>query len=190
MTSKINAKSNTKLIFLILAVVILIILNLIIFTKKIVQPEMQLKQQEQDNDAVSQAQNDKKNEQDNVKIVRTDEEIVEMLSGYNERDRMEFYCGEYFRHILKGEYDAAYNLLYSEFKQQYFPTVEAFEEYAKKTYPTSFALDYDDITRQGDIYVLRLIILDMDGTKETEKTQRVVIKENSYNNYVISFQVI
>lgn len=190
MTSKINGKTNTKLIILILAVVILIILNLIIFSKKIIQPKLQAEKQEQNNVAISQEQNKKKDEQEVVPIVRTDAEIVQMLSGYKERDRMEFYCGEYFRHLLKGEYDAAYNLLYTEFKQQYFPTVEEFEEYAKKTYPTTFALDYDDITRQGDIYVLRLKILDMDGTKDTEKIQRVVIRENNYNDYVISFQVI
>lgn len=190
MTNKNNDKEKVKLIILVLAVIILIILNLILLSKKIIQPEMQLEKQEQNNISISQNQGNQQNVQENVPIVRTNDEIVQMLSGYKERDRMEFYCGEYFRHILKEEYDEAYNLLYTEFKQQYFPTVEEFEEYAKKTYPKTFALDYDDITRQGDIYVLRLKILDMDGTKDSERIQRVVIRENNYNDYELSFQVI
>ena len=103
---------------------------------------------------------------------------------------MQYYCGQYFKHLEKHEYDAAYNLLYTEFKQNYFPTVEEFEEYVKKTYPEQWALDYDDITRQGDLYVLRLKILDVLGSRENEKIQRIVVRENYYNDFVISFQVI
>ena len=103
---------------------------------------------------------------------------------------MEYYCGEYFKHLEKKEYEEAYNLLYSEFKQNYFPSLEDYEEYVKKTYPSNWALKYEDITRQGNIYVLKLTVIDMFGSKEDEKSQRIVVREDNYNNFVISFQVI
>lgn len=123
-------------------------------------------------------------------VPQTETEIVKDLSKKNERDRMEYYCGEYFKHLQKNEIEAAYNLLYVDFKEKYFPTLEEYTEYIKKTYPQNFALKYDDITRQGNIYVLDLVILDVFGDENSEKRQRVVLKENTYNNFVLSFQVI
>lgn len=187
MERKVNEKTDTKLLILILAVVVLVIVNLILFTKKFYKPKIE---ERKANEKIVIAGEEQKKAPVTASVPRTDEEIIKMLSGYGERDRMEYYCGEYFKHLEKHEYDAAYNLLYTEFKQNYFPTVEEFEEYIKKTYPEPWALVYDDITRQGDIYVLRLKILDVLGSKENEKIQRVVVRENNFNDFVISFQVI
>ena len=48
----------------------------------------------------------------------------------------------------------------------------------------------DDISRQGDIYVLRLKIIDASSSEQNkEVVQRVVIKENDLDDFVLSFQV-
>lgn len=180
--SKIKKRFELLDVVLVLIILVLIIISLIIVAKKNAKPESEQTYQ------IQVKQEEKKD--DSVQVARTDEEIVKKLSTQGERDRMEYYCGEYMKHIENQEYEKAYNMLYSEFKEKYFPTLEEFEEYAKKTYPSEFALDYDDITRQGDIYVLRLRIFDVLGSKNDEKVQRVVVKENNYNDYVISFQVI
>ena len=182
--SKIKRKIEKTDIVLILIILILIIINLILYLKK------EIKTNQDDTYQLSTVLSEKKQQNEQIQIPQTNEEIIKKLSTSNERDRMEYYCGEYFKHIEKHEYEQAYNLLYTEFKQKYFPTIEEFEEYVKKTYPKAWALDYDDITRQGDIYVLRLKIYDVLGSRENEKIQRIVIKENYYNDFVISFQVI
>ena len=187
MVSKVNKKIDVKLLILILIVIVLIIINLILYTKKSLQPSLEI---EKANETIVIAGEENVKTPQPVHVPQTDEEIIAMLAGYKERDRIEYYCGQYFKHLERHEYDAAYNLLYTEFKQNYFPTVEEFEEYVKNTYPAQWALDYDDITRQGDIYVLRLKILDVLGSRENEKIQRLVVKENYYNDFVISFQVI
>ena len=52
-------------------------------------------------------------------------------------------------------------------------------------------LEYDDIDRYNNIYVIRLKILDYNSSPSDEpKVQRVVIRENDYNDYVVSFQVV
>lgn len=169
-------------LIIIIIIVFLAIISLVIYSK-----ELQSVKKQENNGEITISQNEEKKE---VQVPRTDEEIVKYLSTLGERDRMEYYCGEYFKHIEKKEYEAAYNLLYPEFKESYFPTLERYEDYVKKTYPSNWALDYEDITRQGDIYVLKLNVLDVLGSKENEKSQRIVIKENNYNNFSISFQVI
>lgn len=182
-------KDKIQLMILILLVILLIIINLILFTKEVLQPKIQKQKIKQD---VANSSNQSIETKQEVEVARSDDEIVQMLknSNYTERDRIEYYCGEYFKKLELKEYDSAYNMLYDEFKQKYFPTVEEYEEYVKKIYPEEWALDYVDITRQGDIYVLKLTILDVLGNKETEKSQRIVIRENNYNDFDISFQVI
>lgn len=121
----------------------------------------------------------------------TNEEISkdQQLQSMGERDRMEFYFSEYATYIEDGEYEKAYDLLYPEFKTNYFPTLEQFEEYAKKTYPEFMTFSYNNIERQGYIYVLNIDIIDVDN-KENKKSHRVVIQENDFNDFVLSFQVI
>lgn len=137
------------------------------------------------------------NKTSQVEIQRTDEDVVKYLSGLDERSRMEYYCGEYLKHIKYKEYEDAYNLLYPEFKENYFPTLEKFEEYVKNYYPKFFAVQYDDIDRQGDIYIIRLKIVDATNSSKDsnnaesskDNIQRIVIRENGFNDFVMSFQV-
>ena len=175
-------KENKKKVYIILTIILIIfiIVNLILYRNKTKEPTYTLPQTNQ--------QKDEKAEQ--VEVPKTEEEIVKKLSVLGERDRMEYYCGVYFKHLEKKEYEEAYNLLYPEFKNNYFPTLEQYQEYIEKTYPKVWALEYDDITRQGYIYVLKLKIDDVLGSKENQKSQRIVVKENNYNDFVISFQVI
>ena len=184
--SKLQTKIEFKYLILILIVIMLIIINLILFAKKIVIP----KQQQEKKYQLTTVVKEKEKSTQTITVPQTDEELIKRLSTLGERDRMEYYCGVYFKYLENKEYEKAYNLLYTEFKTKYFPTIEEYEQYIQKTYPQTWALEYDDITRQGSIYVLKLKILDILGSKENEKSQRIVIKENSYNNFVISFQVI
>ena len=183
--SQIKDNVNKKDLILLIIILIIAIISLTLFVKEFAGN----KEEQQDNN-VSNSTTTQNSTNNQVSVPQTQDEIAEELSKKGERDRMEYYVGEYFKHLEKGEYDEAYNMLYAEFKQNYFPTVEKFEEYVKKTYPSTWALDYDDISRQGDIYVLRLKIYDVLGSKENEKVQRIVVKENNYNDFVLSFQVI
>lgn len=116
-------------------------------------------------------------------------EELEELKEMEERDRMEFYFSKFIEYIEEEEYQKSYDLLYEGFKDKYFPSLEKFIQYVKNTYPESPGFVYKDIERQGEIYVLKIEIVNYkDKTKN--KSQRIVIKENNFNDFVISFQVI
>lgn len=182
--NKMKRKIERTDIVLILIILILIIINLIVYLKKEVQPNQEETYQ------LSTVVSEQKQQNEQIQIPKTNDELINYLSTLGERDRMEYYCGVYFKYIEKKEYENAYNLLYAEFKQNYFPTLEQYIEYIEKTYPKYWALNYDDITRQGNIYVIRLEVLDVLGSKEDERVQRIVLRENNYNNFEMSFQVI
>lgn len=135
----------------------------------------------------------------------SEEEVKKYLSTLGEASRMKYYCGKYIKLLEKQDYEKAYSLLYDEFKQNYFPTYDSYVKYVKAFYPARFGVVYDDISRQGDLYVLRLKIVDSSkggasasganngknasSDAENEVVQRIVIKENDYDDFVLSFQV-
>lgn len=119
-----------------------------------------------------------------------EEQEQEKLKEMTERDRMEYYFNEFISYIKEENYSAAYDLLYPEFKENYFKTLEEFRDYAKKLYPKSVAFSYNDIQRQGYIYVLIVDVIDPSKKVSEAKSQRIVIKENNFNDFVLSFQVI
>ena len=49
-------------------------------------------------------------------------EELEKLKNMTEKERMEFYVSKYISYIEATDYESAYNLLYSEFKDNYFKT--------------------------------------------------------------------
>lgn len=169
---------NIKRIILILIIVVLLIINLNILIK-------------------SNKKVDNINTQENNTseiIEKTEEQLAQeelsKLRKMTERDRMEFYFSKFISYIKDDNYEKAYSLLYPEFKENYFKTLEEFEKYAKKTYPKTVGFSYNNIDRQGTIYVIMISVIDANKTAEQSKTQRIIIKENDFNDFVLSFQVI
>lgn len=181
-------KENHKLIIIISLIIVLIItvINISIYVNKVIIPSNKanevLKKYNASNTTVEvTTQNDG----------QTSDDILDKLKDMSERERMEFYFSKFMDYIENGKYQEAYNLLYPEFKDNYFKTLDDFEKYVNKTYPEFVSFSYNDIERQGYIYVLTITVINPDLSKsEAKKSQRIVIKENDFNNFVLSFQVI
>ena len=117
--------------------------------------------------------------------------LILSLQNMEERDRMEYYAGIFLEYVENGEYEKAYNLLYEDFKKNYFPTLESFEKYLPTVFSEMSDIEHENIERNGDIYVLWLSITDaINGKPGEEKKMNIVVQENDYNDFVISFSVI
>ena len=177
MSKEINLK-NVILIFIIL---VLILANLVVLLK-INNLDKQL------------IANSNQNEEETIQEVQSnkseEEQELEKLQAMTERDRMEYYFYKFISYIHSEDYSKAYDLLYPQFKENYFKTEEEFKNYAIKTYPQSVGFAYNDIDRQGSIYVLIITVIDTNKKVGNEKSQRVVIQENNFNDFVLSFQII
>lgn len=116
------------------------------------------------------------------------EVAVEDLSGKNEQERMEYYCAQFFKYISNRNFEAAYNLLYSEYKENYFPTIESFKRYMLDYFPSQVSITYNNIERLGNIYVLWIHITDIyNGTNGHNFDMNIVIREDAYNDIKMSF---
>ena len=142
------------------------------------------------NKTINEYYNENKISDDKINDKKIIIDELEKLQQMTERDRMEYYFSEFISYIQSKEYTKAYELLYPEFRDKYFKTQEEFKNYVKKLYPESVGFSYNDIQRQGDIYVLLITVIDTNKNVGQEKEQRIVIKESNFNDFAISFQVI
>ncbi len=122
------------------------------------------------------------------------ERIEEMkkndLGEMEERDRMEYYVSSFIKSIEEKDYESAYNMLYDDFRKNYFSTYEEFEKYAKTKFPNIISLEYTNIERNGDVYILWVKMTNPLGSKGSEKEMNFVIQEKELNDFVMSFTVI
>lgn len=118
-----------------------------------------------------------------------DREIYE-LSTLGERERIERYISKFITFIEYGNYEDAYQLLNSEFKSNYFPTLTSFEDYAKTKFPKTCSLTHTNFERNGEVYVLWVTITSVSGSKDSGIDMTFVVKENDLNNFEMSFSVI
>lgn len=112
------------------------------------------------------------------------------LSELGERDRMEYYVSSFVEAIENEEYEDAYEMLYDDFKSNYFPTLASFEEYAKSKFPSMISLEHTNIERNGDVYVLWVTMYSSLGSKDSGIEINFVVQENDLNDFVMSFTVI
>lgn len=172
---------NIKNILIIIVVLLLIIINIVLYMKYDELNKFNI----QGNVIVTEENVTSKNN------IQVNDDILTELKSMSERERMEFYFSEFMDYIENGKYQEAYNLLYPDFKDNYFKTLDDFKKYVNKTYPEFVSFSYNDIERQGNIYVLMITVINPDLSKsEAKKSQRIVIKENNFNDFVLSFQVI
>ena len=125
-----------------------------------------------------------------AKFIKTQTEKTKAnLSGMTEQERMTFYCADFFKMVDNGRFEEAYDLLYSEYKENYFPTFNNFKKYFQDNFPSDFSLKYTNIERLGSIYVMWVAVSDnVNGSKYGHNFEmNVVLQENDLNDYVISF---
>lgn len=124
----------------------------------------------------------------NLAIEQEIEDIqTKQLSELEEDDRIEQYASRFMEKIDNEEYEVAYEMLYEDFKTNYFPTLESFEKYAKEKFPKLMSLEHTNIERNGNIYVLWVTVYDLMKSKENGMEINFVIRENELNDFELSF---
>lgn len=172
-------KENAKIvkIAILCMIIVLIILSIVVavLTKK--QEENEVKAQ----NAEIQINNSKQIE---------NSVVMNKLAEMEERDRMEYYFSRFLNAVESKEYEKAYEMLYTEFKENYFPDLESFESYIKKTFPKLSSVEHTNIERSGKNYILYITITDSLSANTEKKEMTFVIQENDLNDFVMSFSVI
>ena len=184
-----NLDKSTILLFML--AFLFTAISITIYTNKILEPTLH------NNQVIAEYEKSKKveigeepeDEQEEIKEQTSEQRLLE-LKSMSEVDRIHKYFSEYVKCIDLKDYETAYSYLYPEFKANYFPEFAKFEEYAKKTFPEFMGIQYEDIERQGNYYVLTVYIYDALAEQiDVYVVQKFVIYENNFGEFTLSFQV-
>ena len=161
-------KDKKTIIILIIVLVLLIVVNIIINSTD--------KEELPDEELLAQKEN---------------EEIISNLSEEGETDRVKQYLSNFIENIEQKNWSKAYEMLYDDFKKNYFSTQSHFEEYCEKYFPSIMEIKTNNIERINNIYVLETTINDLvNGNKNSGKIGLYfVIQENNLNDFDLSFSV-
>ena len=115
------------------------------------------------------------------------QEQIKDLKTKNEVQRMQQYLVTYLKYIEQKQYDKAYELLYPEFKEHYYPDLDFFIAYVENTYYDIMRIDFQDMQRQGEYYILTVELVDITDNLNS-KEQKFIIYEKAANDFTLSFQ--
>ena len=187
-------KKHRKLdiIAIVLTIILLmtICVNVCVYIYKIISPLVQNKRVQKEYEELIKQRDE---QLANIRKTKTEEEKnkeeLEEVKEMEEKKRITYYFSKYITYLEEKNYEKAYDLLYEEYKNNYFPTLEDFEKYAKERYPDFMRIEHTYMSRQGDYYILTVNIYNLLTNEIIEKEQKYVIKEKDFLDYVLSFQV-
>lgn len=184
-------EKKLKNIIIYIVILILIALNIGVFIKNNFEKNT-ISEQEQKLQQIQNIYNLNQTSETKQKSLNEIEESLDAkVSSLAERERMQRYFGKFINAIENKNYTSAYNMLNENFKNTYFETQEKFEQYITTKYPTEFIIvEYNNIQREGELFILTVKILDGMNQQFESFEQRIVIRENNANDFTLSFQVV
>ena len=184
-----KTKNNSFYKILIIATGILIILNILFFYIKVIVPNNKKK------DTILRYEQYYSGELEISSLgdlSKTEEEIkkeeIDKLKTMTEKERIKTYLVKYLMHIESQEYEQAYNLLYPDFKENYFEEINKYKNYVNKLYPDTIILQYGNMERQGYYFIISVDIIDPTAEKSAF-SMKYIVYEKDYNDFIISFEV-
>lgn len=190
-----NILNNKTNLLLTIVMLILLVFNISLLNYKILTPIMQNNDVKKQYEA-DMAQIEQEKEQANVKDDAWSEEELQKiyindLKSMGEAERMQTYLYNYIGLIESEKYEEAFEMLYDDFKNQYFHNVDEYIQYVQNRYPVFMSVEYNDIERQGEYYILTVTIRNAVPTEDSDALkQRFIMHEKGINEYEISFQVM
>lgn len=159
-----------KFVLIILSVILMLIAICVAFSKTIVPIVKNANYEKSIEEKNAQlAEQLKQEEQEN------EQEQIDDLPDVPENDgqRVGTYIGEYISLLNKKEYEKAYALLNTGFKEINFPTLNSYIEYASKKYARKKVVEYKKFKLEGFVYVVDTTIKDLAIYSEPQEFDQV-----------------
>ncbi len=128
-------------------------------------------------------------ELDDYTIENTD--FIEAYQQANNRDKGLLNLDRFFEMLNMQDFESAYNLLDSNFKQNQFKTLETFENYIKTNLFTQNNVSYTEYNSQiQGLHTYKAIVTDATEQNEKQVTLSLVVKLLEGTDFVMSFSII
>ena len=163
-----NNKMNNRKIMIICIAILILLIVISAITKLVFKEEQELSKEA-------------------VLAIQENETVINNLAEENEASRVKKYLSTFIGKIENKKWKDAYEILYDEFKSNYFPSEDSFKKYCELYFPEMMGITVENMERVNNIYVLETKIDDMVNTGKIELY--FVIRENELNDFDLSFSV-
>ncbi len=115
-------------------------------------------------------------------------QFLEQYNNANSQEKVALNIQKFMKSINAKDYNYAYNCLSDSFKNNYFNTVEEFENYIIQNLYTNNEIEYVEFKEENEFYTYTIQITNMDRENESiEKT--LIMKLNEGTDFELSFNV-
>ncbi len=163
---------NAKRIILMFFSIILIIATIVVVISKTIVPMVK--------NANYEKNIEEKNAQFAEQLKQQEEEKNNQQPNDNSSDvpqndgqRVGTYIGEYISLLNSKQYEEAYSLLNTGFKELNFPTLESYIEYVSEKYSRQKTVEYVKFKLEGFVYVVDTVIKDLAIYENPQKFDQV-----------------
>lgn len=87
------------------------------------------------------------------------------------------------------DYKSAFEVLDEDFRNQYFQTVEKFEQYMRNIFPLHYGLTFSDCTQEGGVFVQKILLTDIISNDKTVIPETIIMKLTD-EGFVMSFRIL
>lgn len=116
----------------------------------------------------------------------------EYISNYNSssfKEKSELNIKKFIKMINNKDYKSAYNCLNNGFKENYFKTINEFENYINNTFYKYNSVIFDTFSTEGDISIYKININGVQNDRDVTITKTIIMKLGTGTNFEMSFDV-
>lgn len=116
----------------------------------------------------------------------------EYISNYNSasfKEKNELNIKRFIKMINNKDYKSAYNCLNNGFKENYFKTINEFENYINNTFYKYNSITFDIFSTEGDIGIYKININGVQNDRDVTLTKTIIMKLGTGTDFEMSFDV-
>lgn len=116
-------------------------------------------------------------------------QFIEKYNNSSDAEKVLLNIQKVFEAINTGDYRYVYNKLDATFKQNNFPTEDAFETYVKQNFYKNNSIGYSNYKTSGDLHVYEISIKDKNNKTSPTKTKNFIMQLKEGTDFVMSFNI-
>lgn len=117
------------------------------------------------------------------------EEIKQKYEGANEKRKVQMNADKWILMLNNKDYKAAYEVLDESFREQYFGTVEKFEEYMRGRFPEYYGLTFSDFSEEAGVYIQKILLTDIRAKQDFVLPETIIMKLTD-DGFKMSFRIL
>lgn len=116
--------------------------------------------------------------------------FVELYNEAEDQEKVQTNIETFFKMINTKDYNAAYNVLNDTFKQNNFPTVDEFKEYAQNNFFDNTTItSVEDISQSGTYYACTITTASDDSDTAETREETFIVALGNDTDFTLSFTV-